>query len=347
MVLVFVSFPLNVRAAGQTDTVSKAAQNCSVDQIRELLRTDTLEPFILPCSATLSSDARVTRQVIIEGSAASATTFNCNGAVLDGSGLPESSEVAQLLVRSKPTTGIWDRPSDVTIQNCRFLGSAKVYGLGLSGNAKRVRESSLNADHTNFAQASAPTRILFSNVIFETTGRLPLYLAPGVTAVTVRDSSFIGRVRTVAIYLDAESAGNRIEGNVFEISSEKRELIAVDGSANNIIQRNTFSHVKNGGVFLYRNCGEGGTIRHQTPHGNLISGNLFVIEGGKPAVWLNSRNGNSNFCFIDPKHPFGSSLSSLDYAKNNTVVKNVVVGAGSFSIKNNDPSNVVANNVFE
>jgi len=42
----------------------------------------------------------------------------------------------------------------------------------------------------------------------------------------------------------------------------------------------------------------------------------------KPAVWLNSRNGAPRYCFRNPAYPFGSSLSSLDFAQFNTVTGN-------------------------
>nr|WP_245341680.1 MULTISPECIES: right-handed parallel beta-helix repeat-containing protein [unclassified Rhizobium] len=296
----------------------------------------------------LPPGARITRQIVIEGSASSGLTLDCNGAILDGSALPEESEVGQLLVRSKPDQPVWDRPEDITVRGCHILGSAKVYGIGLSGNADRVRASSLKPNHTAFVQASAPTRVTFSEMVFETTGRLPLYISPGATYVSVSSSVFKGRSRTVAIYLDAETKHTLIEDSDFEITTKRRELIAIDGAANNTIQNNIFRDASNGGIFLYRNCGEAGAIRHQAPQFNVISGNEFFVKrrSSRPAIWLNSRNGKQPFCFRDERYPFGSSLDPMDNAKNNRVIGNIVFGAGPSSFRNAAPSNVLLNNSF-
>src|SRR5690606_13104846 len=128
--------------------------------------------------------------------------------------------------------------------------------------------SSIREGHTAREQKAAPTRILISNVEFEANGGIPLYLGPGTTHVTIENSKFTGICGSVAIYLDAESAHNIIRNNTFNIQT-MREIIAVDGSANNRIEGNRFNLVSHGGIYLYRNCGEGGTVRHQTPHGNV------------------------------------------------------------------------------
>lgn len=330
-----------------SEAANASPLDCAADQLVEIMR-DTSDPYFLRCSMKLPSRARITRQIVIEGSASSGLTLDCNGAVLDGSALPEKSEAGQLLVRSKPDQPMWDRPEDITVRACHILGSAKVYGIGLSGNADRVRQSSLKPNHTAFVQASAPTRVTFSNVTFETTGRLPLYISPGATYVSVLSSVFKGRSRTVAIYLDAETEHTVIEDSDFEIRTKRRELIAIDGAANNTIQNNNFRNASNGGIFLYRNCGEAGTIRHQAPQFNIISGNEFIFERttSRPAIWLNSRKGKQPHCFRDERYPFGSSLDPMDNAKNNRIVGNVIFGAGSSSIRNDDISNFIVKNSF-
>jgi hypothetical protein len=65
--------------------------------------------------------------------------------------------------------------------------------------------------------------------------------------------------------------------------------------------------------------------RNQEPRHNTISGNTYTYRMAllaKPAVWLNSRNGAPRYCFRNPAYPFGSSLSSLDFAQFNTVTGN-------------------------
>ena len=95
---------------------------------------------------------------------------------------------------------------DVTIRNCNLKGSIRVLGLGMNGEDEKVKESSYKAGHTERAQAAAPSNVLLSNLTIEGVQRVPLYLSPGVTRVTIENSKFIGNTVSTVIYLDAESA---------------------------------------------------------------------------------------------------------------------------------------------
>ncbi|PKA39949.1 hypothetical protein CWR43_30230 [Rhizobium sullae] len=206
----------------------------------------------------------------------------------------------------------------------------------------------MRPDHTEFAQASAPKRTSFLNVSIIASGGAPLYIGPGVTWTTLANSKLSGNTSGTAIYIDAESGRNSIINNVFSIKTRSRELIAIDGSTRNEITGNTFEDPVNGGIFLYRNCGEGGVIRHQRPDFNVIANNKFIYAGdgakAKPAVWLGSRGGKQKFCFSDPQHPFGSSLSPMDFAQKNTVESNRLVGGNPQLIRSSDQSNIIRNN---
>lgn len=325
-----------------------ASAPCSSEAITKLLSPPTEEDalFRLNCSAVLSPDDVITRPLAIEGSGSSGLTLDCNGGSIDGTGALSRAQPSTLVIRSLETGNGWDRPERIVVKNCRILGSTKVYGIGVSGNEPAVRASSLMPGHTQRAQDAAPRDITFLQNEFQTDAKLPFYVAPGATRVVVEGSIFKGRTQTVAIYLDAESADNVIADNVFDIRTDKRELIAVDGSARNQIIGNRFDGVRNGGIFLYRNCGEAGTIRHQPPYGNQILDNEFEVDGTRPAIWLNSRNGKSKFCFSDPARPFGSSLSPLDFARDNTVSGNTFFGVREKTIRNDDPSNSIVRNRF-
>jgi hypothetical protein len=87
--------------------------------------------------------------------------------------------------------------------------------------------------HTERAQAAAPKGTVLYAVTITGHGRIPLYLGPGTTRLTMYDSTIKGRSDSVALYLDAESGFNIIRNNTFDITSASREIIAVDGSANN------------------------------------------------------------------------------------------------------------------
>lgn len=318
------------------------SSDCAANTVDSLLASDT-SPVKITCSVKLPAGAVVTRQILFEGDASSGSTLDCNGGRLEGEG-PKGDSGA-VLVKSKQQAGKWSRPSGVTVTNCEIAGAVRIYGLGRNGEAAEVKKSSANRDHTLFAQSAAPTKITFDRVRITSSSGSPFYVSPGATRVSLINSRIEGKSSGTAIYLDAESANNRIINNTFDIATKGREIIAVDGSANNEISGNTFNTALNGGIFLYRNCGEGGTIRHQAPQHNRIEGNVFKMGGGKsPAVWLNSRNGNRSYCFTDPTHPFGSSLTSKDLAQDNTVENNSISGAPDDAIRNDDPSNKVRKN---
>lgn len=312
------------------------------------LKAPGTDAILLACSIRLSSADVVTHPLVFEGNAASGSVLDCGGGTLDVSAGRSRKQKTAVVVRSKKTaSGAWDPPSNVTISNCRIKGFVRIYGLGENANGETMKASSRNPDHTAFAQTSAPKNVRLENVSFYAPDGIPLYVGPGVTNAALVNSRVNGNSTSVAIYLDAESANNTISNNVFGISTEKRELIAIDGSANNKIANNTFEHAENGGIFVYRNCGEGGVIRHQKPQFNQIIGNTFRYGSAflaKPAVWLNSRNGSSSYCFKDPAFPFGSSASNLDFAQRNIVRDNKLEGGSESLIRNDDPTNDIRAN---
>jgi len=211
--------------------------------------------------------------------------------------------------------------SNVTIRRCKINGSIRTIGLGHNGEAPGVKASSTRLGHTERAQAAAPKNTVLYDLTITGHGRIPLYLGPGTTRLTMYDSTIKGRSDSVALYLDAESGFNIIRNNTFDIAGASREIIAVDGSANNHLLTNTIKQAPNGGIYLYRNCGEGGTVRHQAPQHNLIAGNTINNTGGY-GIWLGSRNGGRLYCSDDAGFSFGSSKDNGDFADNNTVRDN-------------------------
>jgi hypothetical protein len=120
--------------------------------------------------------------------------------------------------------------------------------------------------------------------------------------------------------------------------------MAVDGSATNAIVGNRFLQVDYGGIYLYRNCGEGGTVRHQTPQGNVIENNFFNmtdLRSGSYGVWLGSRQGRRSYCEDDAGYPFGSSIDNHDFADHNTVRGNVFQPAGDKAVRDEGADNSV------
>jgi parallel beta-helix repeat protein len=267
-----------------------------------------------------------------------------NGRVIDlQGGWLNEGKLTEMVICSKEAEKGWDVPEKITIRNGRIRGSIRIFGLGVNGEAAKVRESSRREGHTARAKAAAPRGMLLEDLQIEADHRISLYLGPGVTGVTVKNCTFTGWSASTTVYLDAESGGNRIEGCTFNVRSG-REVIAVDGSATNTIVGNRFLQVGYGGIYLYRNCGEGGTVRHQTPRGNVIENNFFNMKDlrqGSYGVWLGSRQGRRSYCEDDAGYPFGSSIDNRDFADQNTVRGNVFQPATDRAIRDDGADNRV------
>ncbi len=282
----------------------------------------------LGCSLRLEPGDHVRRRVIIEGSRASGIELNCNGATIGEPGPPPRFPYILVEIRSIASgAGRWERPSNVTLRNCTIQGQVRVWGMGVNGQGEAVRRSSRAAGHTERAQQAAPKGVSLLDSRLVATGQIPLYLGPGVTGFTLRNSEVSGTSPSVGLYLDAESADNVIEGNTFDVATG-REVVAVDGSARNTIRDNAITYGSRGGIHLYRNCGEGGTVRHQTPSDNVITGNRFRANGflRPDPVNVGSRSGwgwTMN-CAADAGYPFGSSADDGDNATGNVVEGNRV-----------------------
>lgn len=326
------------------NNASPGAKACSVAKVNELLEpaTEAKKAVKLNCSMIFSSAHVITKQVIFEGKAA-------NGAVLECKGSTIRNEGDALVIRSKVVTTnnvrTYERPEGVTIKNCKIEGGVRVYGMAKNGEGEFLRESSRqDGAHTKRAQNNAPKNIMLEKVSIKSSNRIALYVSPGVTYLTLQKSSISG-TSPMAVYLDAESGYNSFLNNSINTVTEKRELFAIDGSANNIIQGNKFSSLNHGGIYVYRNCGEGGTIRHQKPQNNKIQDNIFYYnkyKGGNPSILLGSRNGNRNYCSYDQGFAWGSSVNDGDYARNNIVTGNKIYVR---SVKDMIVSNHASNNV--
>nr|WP_292261747.1 right-handed parallel beta-helix repeat-containing protein [Brevundimonas sp.] len=318
---------LLVQAAGATEQA--AARPCSAAQIAEMT-APAETPYRLTCRAVLTPVTQVRRRILIEGAEASGAGIDCRGGALGVPGAATTTATPTVFIASRREGEGWSRPADIRLENCILHGAVRIWGMGAGGSMRDLLASSRTAGHTAAAQAAAPTRITLSDLTFAATGSIPLYVGPGVTGVMVERPRFTGRSVSTAVYLDAESADNAIIDGVFDIRTG-REQIAVDGSARNRITGNRFAlHSgvlrSRGGVFLYRNCGEDGVIRHQTPSDNRITDNVFT---GAHWLWpravvVGAREGNRRYCRDDAGWPFGSSLDDGDHATGNEVARNTV-----------------------
>ncbi len=299
------------------------------------------------CSFNLAPTDVVTKRLILTGSAASGTVINCNGAKIDHSKKgPGSinSGTDSIVIRSKRTSETcpnysFDRPTDIMIKHCQIFGSIRVIGMAHNGQGRTsdgthqaIKCSSQCLGHTARARAAAPTRITFYKIKVTAHHRTPLYLAPGVTHTALIKSELKGAAVAAALYLDAESAYNTFRDNHIHTKRKgiaKRELISVDGSSHNTFINNRFSELGfSGGIYLYRNCGEEGVIRHARPYYNQFVNNVFYYKsykGTAPAVFLGAKEGFYNLsphCSQDDGYDFGSSKDDADYVRYNVVMQN-------------------------
>ncbi len=300
-----------------------AARPCTTAELGELT-ANASTPWRMTCRAVLTAGQTITRPILIEGAEASGAGLDCNGGVVGRPGVAVTTRQPTIAVWSRRITAEhWSRPTDIRIKNCTVHGAVRVWGMGADGGYDDLRASSRTADHTARTQGSAPSHIALHRVSVVGTGSIPLYVGPGVTRLSLTHSTLSGRSDATALYLDAESADNRIENNSIAVAT-RREAVAVDGSARNRIMGNRLTLAGRGGVFLYRNCGERGVIRHQTPSDNQITDNVF-----SDAAWLRpqlvvvgSREGRRSYCGADRGYPWGSSADDGDRATGNVVARN-------------------------
>ena len=300
-----------------------AARPCSAAELGELT-AEAATPYRLTCRAGLTAGQTIVRPVLIEGAEASSAGLDCQGGTIGRPGVAVTTRQPTIAVWSRRITAErWSRPTDIRIQNCVIHGAVRVWGMGADGRYDDLRASSRTADHTATTQGAAPSHIELDGVTIVGTGSIPLYVGPGVTRLSLTRSTLTGRSDATALYLDAESADNRIENNAIAVTT-RREAVAVDGSARNRISGNRFDLKGRPGVFLYRNCGERGVIRHQTPSDNQITDNVFARAARlRPQlVVVGAREGRRSYCGADRGYPWGSSADDGDRATGNVVARN-------------------------
>jgi hypothetical protein len=254
------------------------------------------------CNLKLDPSDIVQKRIILEGPEASGVTIDCNSATLDGGKGTPNDGSDMIEVMSRLDGAVWKRPTDITIRNCNVNGSMRIRGMGSNGEADAVRDSSHDrVNHIPRLRAAAPTRITLDNLTITSTARTPLYLAPGVTEVTFTNSELKGDATRTALYLDAESAYNTIRNNYIHVTifdewfgtvNRLGPQISVDTSSYNKIINNRFAALEGGGIYTFRNCGEGGTVRHGSSSHNQIINNVFYYnkyDGDNPSILLGSR----------------------------------------------------------
>ena len=336
--------------AAMAQAAERGNAYCSPEQVQALQLSDAEgRPATLACSLELAPGDVIRRRLVIEGASASGVVVRCNGARID----PADKQLADkdsLLIRAVHRQGNWSAPSGVRIEGCRIEGSLRIAGMALNGQGEALYAASRLPGYVEQLRRTAPSDVLVTGATITAHGRIPFYIGPGVHGVRLVSSALQGESRSVALYLDAESFGNEIVDNQIAVKTA-REQVAIDASARNRIADNRFGKVRHGGIYLYRNCGEGGVIRHTTPSFNTIQNNLLEMEEAgedRPPIWLGSRQGGRWYCWRDSGYPFGSSADDRDFARDNRVIGNRVQGASAFPLvvigSPNDTGNVLEDN---
>ena len=314
--------------------------NCDDTKLAEVLQPASADhpDVVVNCSLTLPSNRVVTKRLIVRGREGSGATIDCAGATIDArSTIPklakENAEERSMILITSTGSGdlsnaTWRRPTDVTVKNCNVIGAVRVRAVEYGKTATDVRASSYRPGHVGRLRTIAPTRITFDHLTVTAVARTPVFFGAGVTDSTLINSELKGRADGVAIYLEAESSRNLIKSNYIHTVSP-REVLAVDASNHNRIIDNRFSALNHGGIYLYRNCGEVGIVRHTTPSYNTIVNNVFyykkynpTVYSVRPSVYMGARNGNRDYCGDDDAQTIGSGASNLDYAGHNVVMQN-------------------------
>ena len=310
---------------------SQAAQACNADKLA-VLRSPP-QPgdgaVLIDCHLTLKPNDVITRSLYFNhGAVSDGVKVDCKGATLSYTSV--NADIPRINVESYAYldgggSTVWERTRDITIRNCVLKGNIRVSGMG-GQDSPAVKDSSrTDPHHTDVLRKRAPTNITFDALTIDPQDRIAVYLSMGVTGVTIRNSTFLGTSPSAVVYLDAEGGQHKILNNRFK-TVPAREVIAVDGSSENLIQGNVFSTSPHGGIFIYRNCGEAGTVRHNEPSKNDLFDNQFLDPTGpddkQPHIWVASRNGNRSYCDDDAGYPYGSSVSDRDEAHRTAIKGN-------------------------
>ena len=312
-----------------------SADPCGEDDLRRILAPPAPgdEVALVDCDLDLSPSlaAAITRQLRFVGAASSGVTLDCNGGALGSPHAPASILVLSRRVgaSSIPGVGVWEPATDITIRDCEIHGSVRIRGMGPGHWDDDVtRSSHVPHGHVARVRAGAPRRITLEDLTLVGHGAIPLFVSPGVQETSLLRSYVTGWSKSVVIYLDAESRGTTIRGCTIDTETP-RELIGIDGSEENRIIGNWLSNLEDGGIYLYRNCGERGFVRMTPAQHNEIIDNVFYYDryaGPNPAVFLGSDGGFSThrFCHDDVDFPFGSGADDRDHSNRNAIMHNQI-----------------------
>jgi len=290
---------------------------------------------------TLDPSCHYTGTVTISNSG---VTLDCNGATLDG-----EAKVTRTLI-----VGGAHRVTNVEVRNCVVTGS-RSEGLFVGLSMPDGRKPTDAEGHAFYDQH--PQNIVLRHLTVRRSGRSGIYIDDYVQNVTIADS-VVEENGGVGIYLEHSSRHNRVVGSrivnngygttsgIPGADTGSREGVAIDSSADNLIENNVVSGNLAGGIFLYRNCGEqpdnpDQVKRWQPSTRNVIRNNM--VDGGRIGIWVASRQDapyHQDQCRLVPDPAHGIFP---DAAPGNRVHGNMI-GNVAIGIRVADDDNEVTSN---
>ena len=340
------------------------------------------------CSLKLEEGQKITRPLRFVGRG---ILFDCNGGEIELESELLNQDVYPISVGSDWTLvdGYYKHTQsrDITVTNthetdsCEVNGPIRIRSTGYAPTPEhdpREYKNSRGPQYVKELRDTTPTRITFDNIHinYERNGGSAVYFEQGVTHSAFINSTIDYDSNSHSVYLAPEGGFNRIENNVIIHRSYEyfgygdEEAIVIDGSEGNIIKNNWIDSY-DGGIFLFRNCGEDGQIRYTGAWRNVIEGNTFYWNGSLPpnsesmkkSIIIGERNGDapgfhpwpfSDYCDdesdemtwtisdVDPSWNWysdweSSSSINLDFARDNRVIDNFTCNRSpesAFDVKN-------------
>lgn len=305
-------------------------------------------------------------------------TFDCNHAQFNGLGKTARNALyRRYTVAEAPTNTAFSIVGsednflqNITVKNCnlRFY----INGFNIAFKLKQKTHRDLKAGHgigalENHLRTMSPKNIRIENNKIIDSHKSGIFLQRYITDLVANNNTITG-AGDIGMYLESGSQRNTISNSTFsrngastyniksrkrKLRFRKREAIAVDSSAYNMIKNNKFVNNAGGAIFMYKNCYERYQEARQLPryqgsNFNIIKNNTFTEE--RKGVWVASRQSRelSGFRCGDKALHIANSNEKYyeDFSKHNKIINNIFKNTESPIIIEDD-NNLIANNVFK
>jgi hypothetical protein len=263
------------------------------------------------------------------------TNLDCQGSVIDpgklgGYALHIDSQGRELI--------------GVSVQNC-IIRNSNAIGLVIGWQGSD-REKTIRYTREEIYKRT-PHDIKIINTWVDSAKGAGIFIDDYVSYVTLQNVT-VTRSDAMAVYLEHSSQHITIEHSLFADNGQrkKREALAIDSSALNVVRHNTFRRNRAGSIFLYKNCHEHASFdlkqvkRWQGSDNNLIENNYFEDE--LVGVWVGSRQ-SVDLRKLRCGDPYYGEKFVMDKARENTVRDNEFLRVTKGILVEDDNNAVVMN----